>query len=54
MTQSKKEKYAKPQNIYRHFRHVSSKILKIYPLYVIIIVATQSEYDLNHCGKILW
>ena len=43
MTQSKKEKYAKPQNIYRHFRHISIKILKIYPLCDIIIVATQSN-----------
>ena len=43
MTQSKKENYAETKNIYCHFRHISIKILKISPLYVIITVATQSN-----------
>ena len=43
MTQSKKENYAEIKNFYCHFRHICFKILKIYPLYVIIVVATQSN-----------
>ena len=38
-----KEKYAEMKSIYCYFRHISIKILKISPLYVIIIVATQSN-----------
>ena len=43
MTHLLKRKNAEFINLFCHFRHISIKILKIYPLCDIIIVATQSN-----------